>query len=347
MKWEELLDNYSSLIEQKLESYFSDLVQNAKNYHPLIRELYEKIHEYSLRKGKRLASCSTLLIYRGYTGRIDENILKVCTGIELYRHSILVHDDFVDNDEFRRGGKSFHKLFTDHDKRFGERATVFAGDLIFALASQCISGSGFSIEKKGKALSLLTEGYCEVNESQILDLIFEYTYPEIDEWTKMAYNRAASLFRVSILAGAILGDAPEHDMVLLREAAISTGYSFDIQDDIIDLFASKKQYGRKPGGDLILGKKPLHIVLMRRRARKDELELLETVMHKKYITKAELEMIKQAVRRTGALESAKEESKRHAEIAKDLITRTKMSDEIKDLFYSLIDYVETSLDWYK
>ncbi|MGQ9469544.1 MAG: polyprenyl synthetase family protein [Nitrososphaerales archaeon] len=347
MEWEKLLDRYSSLIERKLESYFSDVIQNAKNYHPFIGELYDNIHEYSLRKGKRLASCSTLLSYKGYKGEIDENILNVCIGIELYRHCILVHDDLVDRDKFRRGGKSFHKLFKSYDRRFGEGIAIFAGDLIFALALKCISRSGFSIEKIDKSLSLLIEGYCEVNESQMLDLLFEYTYPNFDEWSRMAYKRAASLFRASILIGAILGDAPEHDIKLLRDAATNIGYSFDIQDDIIDTFATKEQYGRKPGGDLILGKKPLHIILMRDKASEDELKLLDDAMHKRYITNAELESIRQSIRRTEALKSAKEESKRHAESAKNLIAQTSMSNEIKDFFSSFINYVEESLEWYK
>ncbi len=347
MEWEKLLDHYGSLIEGKLESYFSNLTQNAKNYHPFIGELYDNIREYSLRKGKRLASCSALLSYKGYTGKIDENILDVCIGIELYRHCILVHDDLVDKDKFRRGGKSFHNLFTDYDRRFGERITIFAGDLIFALALQCISRSGFSIDKIDKALSLLIEGYCEVNESQILDLLFESTHPDFAEWSKMAYKRAASLFRATILIGAILGNAPVRDVELLRDAATNIGYSFDIQDDIIDTFATKEQYGKKPGGDLVLGKKPLHIILLHERASKDELKLLDNVMRKRYITNTEIESIRQVIRKTEALKSAKEESKRYAEFAKNLISKTSMSDEIKDFFSSFINYIEESLDWYK
>jgi geranylgeranyl pyrophosphate synthase len=347
MEWENLLDHYSLLIEQKLESYFSDVIESAKNYHQFIAKLYDNIREYSLRKGKRLASCSALLSYKGYTGKIDESILNVCVGIELYRHCILVHDDLVDKDMFRRGGKSFHKLFTIYDRRFGEGVAVFTGDLIFSLALKCISKSGFPIEKVDKALSLLIEGYSEVNESQILDLLFEYTNPDVNEWSKMAHKRAASLFRAAILIGAILGDAPDCDIEWLKEAATNIGYSFDIQDDIIDTFATKEQYGRKPGGDLIRGKKPLHIILMLQRVSKDGLELLDNIINKRYITNHELETIKQVIRESEALKFAKEESKRHAEFAKNLIAKTSMNYEIKNFFFSFINYIEESLDWYK
>ncbi|MCP8304959.1 MAG: polyprenyl synthetase family protein [archaeon] len=348
MGWERTLDFYGSLIEKRLKSYFSDLIQRAEKYHPFIEGVYENICEYSLRKGKRLASCSTLLSYKGYADDINEDILNVCVGIELYRHCILVHDDLVDKDNFRRGGKSFHKIFSKfYDRRFGEGVAVFGGDLIFGLALRCILKSGFPVEKIEKVLNLLVEGYCEVNESQILDLLFEHTDPDIDEWSEMVHKRATSLFKASILTGAILGGAPEHDINLLMEVAANIGYSFDIQDDIIDTFATKDQYGRKPGRDIILGKKPLHIIVMRQNASKDELNLLNYIEQRGYITRAQLESIKDSIRRTGALKVAKEESIRHGEIAKNLIAQTYMSNEIKDFFSSFVQYIEESLDWYK
>jgi geranylgeranyl diphosphate synthase type II len=86
-----------------------------------------------------------------------------------------------------------------------------------------------------------------VNESQVLDLLFEYKTPDVNEWYVMASKRAASLFKASLLVGAVLADASEKDLRLLGEAAEHIGYCFDIQDDIIDTFASEEQYGRRPG----------------------------------------------------------------------------------------------------
>ena len=348
MKWEDVLDFYNSLIEKKLKSYFSHLIQIAHIHHPIMKKVYGNLSEFSQRKGKRLASCSTLLLYKGYTDDIDENILNVCAGIELYRHSILVHDDLIDKDNFRRGGESFHKIFsTFYDRRFGQGLAIFGGNILYSLSLQYILKSGFPLGKINKVLNLFAEGYCEVNDSQILDLLFEYTDPDIIEWSTMLHKRAASLFKVSILTGAILGGAKEHDIDLLREIAKNIGCSFDIQDDIIDTFATKEQYGRKPGKDIVLGKKPLHIIIMRQKANKDERDLLNHVKHKGYITKSQLESIKKSIKRTGALKIAKEKSKKHVEITKNLIGQTDMNNEIKDFFFSFIQYIEKSLDWYK
>ncbi len=348
MSWKETLNRYSKLVEEKLKDFFTEAKSVAQAYHPFIGKVYSNMEEFMLRKGKRIASCSTLLTYKGYTGNVDDQILKVCVGIELYRHCILVHDDLVDKDNFRRGRKTFHLLLAEnHDERLGNGTTVFTGDAMYALALQFMLNSGFSQEKLGKVALLLSESYRNVNESQILDLLFEYKEPDVNEWYVMASKRAASLFKTTILIGAILGNAPETDLQVLEKAAMHMGYSFDIQDDIIDTFASLEQYGRPPGGDLLLGKKPLHIIYALKLADKKGVNTLKKLTAKKQISIESLELVRQTISESGGLDAAKKKSKEHAEKAKQLIAKTSLSSETKRFFASLITYIEESLDWYK
>ena len=326
-----------------------DVKREARHYHPFIADIYSCLEEYVLRRGKRLASCSTLLTYKGYTGMIDDNILNVCVGMEIYRHCILVHDDLVDMDTFRRGGRTIHKIFTEgYDGRFGESIAVFLGNIAYSLASHVIMASGFPEEKITKSLSLLSKGYREVNESQILDLLFEYRENvDIDEWLVMASKRAASLFKVTMLIGAVLGNAPKEDLKRLEEAAVNVGYIFDIQDDIIDTFADETQYGRSPCRDIILRKKPLHVICTLNSTSLEESKTLRSILGKKHLTQEDLRLIRDAVRKSGGLEAAKKVSRKRAERARSLIAQTNLNDDVKEFFNSLIDYIDESLDWYK
>lgn len=348
MSWEETLTHYGALVEEKLKEFFIENRNVAKAYHPFIGKVYSDIEEFVLRRGKRLASCSTLLAYKGYTGGIDDQILRACVGIELYRHCILVHDDLIDRDNLRRRGKTLHVLFAeDYDKRLGEGTAVFVGNILYTLGLQALLRSGFAEEKLGRATYLFSEGYREVNESQILDLLFEYKEPDIDEWYVMASERAASLFKTTILIGANLGNAPERDFQILAEAAMHMGYSFDIQDDIIDTFASLEQYGRPPGGDIAHRKKPLHIIYTLKLADREGLSVLKDLASKEHISQEDIERIKALIRESGALKTAKEKSRSHAKKARELIAQTTLCNETKRFFASLIDYIERSLDWYK
>ena len=348
MSWEERLGYYGVLIDEEVKKFLTSAKNAAKAYHPFIGKVYSDIEEFVLRKGRKLASCSTLLTYEGYAGKIDNRILKACVSMELYRHCILVHDDLVDEDAQRRGGETLHRLVAEnYDDRLGYGTGVFVGDLMYALTVQAMLNSGFCQEKLNRVTLLLLEGYRNVNESQMLDLLFEYKEPDVDEWCVMASKRAASLFETTILVGGILGNAPERDLQILREAGMHMGYSFDIQDDIIDTFASLEQYGRPPGGDMSLGKKPLHIIYAFKLADREGLDTLTNFMSKERTSSDDLELVRAVVRESGALEAVKEKSKEHAEKAKALIVKTSLSDETKKFFASMITYIEESLDWYK
>ncbi|MEM2374336.1 MAG: polyprenyl synthetase family protein [Thermoproteota archaeon] len=347
MNWEGVIEEYGLLIEKRLEEVLNNAIKDAENYHPFISRVYAALKEFAFRRGKRIASCSTLLTYKGYTGVVDEKILAVCSGIEIYRQSILIHDDLVDMEETRRGGKTIHKIFVeDFDERFGEGVAVFLGDIAYSLAVQTIMDSGFSKNKVNDAVRLLSEGYREVNESQILDLLFEYKDVDVNEWRVMASKRAASLFKVTMTMGGILGEAPREDLELLRNAAVNIGYAFDIQDDIIDTFASEEQYGRPPCRDIVLGKKPLHIVYTLE-AQKPEVGVFKNLKNTNRLSQEDIEKVRGIVRLSGGLDNAKRDLKMHAEEAKRLISETSMKNDVKDFFNYLINYIENSLDWYK
>jgi len=343
MSFEEVLDEQGRVVEIELKRFLGEERFRGHRYHRLIGQLYDAIEEYSTRAGKRLAACSTLVTYEGYTGHIDDRIVKVACGVELYRHCILVHDDLVDKDETRRGGGTLHVMMVgEMDNRFGEGTAIFAGDILNSLALKPIIHSGFEAESILEVVDMITTEYQEVNESQILDLMFEYTSPDMREWEVMASKRAASLFRATLLAGAILGKAPAEDLILLREAGEHIGFAFDIQDDIIDTFASEEQYGRVPCGDIHKGKKPLHIVLAMERDDRFAQLMIQSRGREDF----DVDEVRGRIIESGALEAAKEISRQHADIAMERIMATDMGDQSKDFFISFIDFVKESLDWY-
>ncbi|MGC8849809.1 MAG: polyprenyl synthetase family protein, partial [Candidatus Bathyarchaeia archaeon] len=120
LDWREELKTYERLIEDKVLSILEGERGKASKYHPFVERLYRDLEEFILRKGRRLASSSTLITYKGFKGAIDGEILSVCAGMELYRHSILVHDDLADEDESRRYAPTLHKIYAEgYDEAFG------------------------------------------------------------------------------------------------------------------------------------------------------------------------------------------------------------------------------------
>jgi geranylgeranyl diphosphate synthase, type I len=344
MDYTDVLDSYGAIIEKDLKDRLDEMVRDGQKYHPFLGDVYNATREFVQRGGRRLSACSTLIVYKGFTGHIDERIVRICSGIELYRHSILIHDDIVDSEEKRRGGDTLHKTMAkEFDERLGVASAMFAGNILYALAIECLMQSGFEQNKLVDAAKLLAAEFRAVNESQILDMLFEYRDPGVKEWEVMAGRRAASLFKASMLIGARLASAPEKDLELLLNAARHIGFAFDIQDDIIDTFATEEQYGRVPCGDIGKKKKPLHVIL----ALQKEKRLAAIMQEERCLNSAEIEYVQSLIRDCGALDEAKSISREHARQAEEMISRTGMNQEAKDFFISFIRFVDESLDWYK
>jgi len=345
MGFEEVIDRYGRMVDADLAKLLSPSVAEARAYHPTVGRVYDSLTEFTLRKGRRLASCSTLVAYEGYAGKMNDAIVRAGSAVELYRHAILVHDDLVDADPVRRGGPTFHQLMgATHDERFGSGSAIFAGDIVFSLALEALLSAGFDSEKLVRTAGILAREYRNVNESQILDLEFEYGEPDEGEWTVMASKRATTLFRATLGIGAILAGAPEERLRTLTEAGEHIGYAFDIQDDLIDTYATQDQYGRLPGSDVLRGKKPLHIVLAMRRDSEFARALREMRAGRRAM---DIEVIRKVVSSSGALDEAKRISRNHAEEASRLIVEAGMTRESSQFFMSFIDYVKDSLEWYK
>ena len=344
MDYTNVLDRYGAIIEEDLKSRLDEMVRDGQKYHPFLADVYDATREFVQRGGRRLSACSTLIVYQGFTGQIDERIVRVCSGIELYRHSILIHDDIVDAEEKRRGGDTLHKTIArGFDERFGVASAMFAGNILYAQAIECLMQSGFEQDKLVDAAKLLAAEFRAVNESQILDMLFEYKDPDVKEWEVMAGRRAASLFKASMLVGAILASATEKDREQLLIAAKHIGFAFDIQDDIIDTFATQEQYGRVPCGDIGKRKKPLHVIL----ALQKEKRLAAIMQEERCLNGAEIKYVQSLIRDCGALDEAKSFSREHADQAEKMIAMTGLNQDAKDFFISFIRFVDQSLDWYK
>ena len=336
---EKKLEDHSRRVELSLSRFFDEVRGRSSDYHPFIGSLYDSISEFTLRGGKRMASFTTALVCEGYGFEDADALATACEAVELYRHSILIHDDLVDGDETRRGLPTINRRYADlRDERLGLGCSVFSGNILFLLSISRVLGSGLTSNGAVAVVGELTRANTEVNESQTLDLYMEGTEADQETWKIMASKRAASLFRATLRIGGVLSGASK-DLSILGKAGEEMGYVFDIQDDIIDTFASSEEYGREPGSDLKSLKRPLHIVLAMKKATARQKAALKS-------PSTDLGYIKSILRGTGAVEDAKDIADEHASVALGLIEETGMDEGTKNLFGSLMSYMKESLSWY-
>ena len=223
--------------------------------------------------GKRLRPVMCLETTRMLGGKI-ENALPMACAIEMLHVQSLIHDDLpcMDNDDFRRGQPSNHKVF-------GEAYAVLAGDALLTYAPQII------IEKsKGKLsdetiLKLVHEytkfaGAYALIAGQVVDIQSENGKLEKSQEETLEFihlNKTAALFRLPIKTGAIIAGIENIDE--LDNFAKKFGLAFQIYDDIMDEISTFEELGKTIGKDKNRGKLT-YVSLYGLESAKDKFEFL-------------------------------------------------------------------------
>ena len=232
------------LIDKKLDEYLQ--IQYPE-------EIFKSMKYTLMLPGKRLRPVMCLETVRMLGGDIDD-ALPVACAIEMLHAQSLIHDDLpcMDNDDFRRGKPSNHKVF-------GEANAVLAGDALLTLAPQIIIEKSNNISKD-KILRLVYEytrfaGAYALISGQVADILSEkgvFTKTREETLDYIHLNKTAVLFRLALRCAAIIVN--ESKIEELDDFAIKFGLAFQIYDDIMDEVSTFEELGKTIGKDQKQGK---------------------------------------------------------------------------------------------
>jgi len=203
--------------------------------------------------GKRLRPVMCLETTRMLGGNIEHALPMAC-AIEMLHVQSLIHDDLpcMDNDDFRRGQPSNHKVF-------GEANAVLAGDALLTYAPQLIieKSNDLSPEVVLKLVHEYTKfaGAYALIAGQVVDIESEggkLTRSAEETLDFIHLNKTAALFRLPIRTGAII--AGVKDLGELDSFAKKFGLAFQIYDDIMDEISTFEELGKTIGKDKNSGK---------------------------------------------------------------------------------------------
>lgn len=235
--------------KQKIENYLENYYKDKGSYNKVIYQA----SSYSLNiGGKRVRPLLLMLTYELYKDDI-EKVIPVAGAIEMIHTYSLIHDDLpaMDNDDLRRGKPTNHKVF-------GEDIAILAGDAL--LNEAMIIMMDYSLKNGQNALKACNEitvaaGSEGMIGGQVVDVINEGK-KEIseDELKYMHAKKTGELIRSSIVAGAILGEAPKDHIEKLDLFGRKLGLAFQIKDDILDVEGSAEKMGKNVNMDEELNK---------------------------------------------------------------------------------------------
>ena len=207
-------------------------------------ELYEPISYTILQKGKRLRPMLCLLANDMFGG--DENdALWPALALETFHNFTLIHDDIMDQAPLRRGMETVYQ-------KWNSNIAILSGDAMLAMAFEFAMRTNNGIA----AAQLLGKVAREVCEGQQFDLNYE-TQGEvtIEQYLEMIRLKTAVLLATSLQMGATIAGADEESIQALYDFGINIGMSFQLQDDILDLYSDVEVFGKRHGGDIADNKK--------------------------------------------------------------------------------------------
>lgn len=242
MNFKQWLEEKSMIVNNNLNEIF----KTEENPQMIV---YEAMNYSLLSGGKRLRPVLLLGAYEIFNEEIKLAMPFACAMEMIHTYS-LIHDDLpaMDNDDYRRGRLSNHKVF-------GDATAILAGDALlnkaFEIGLQASIESNLNIKQAVKALSIIanssgTEGMIG---GQIVDMFGHDEISNIEDLKYMYALKTGAIIKSSVVAGAILGGAGDDEVLALEKYAENIGIAFQIVDDILDVTGTQGKIGKAIGSD--------------------------------------------------------------------------------------------------
>jgi geranylgeranyl diphosphate synthase type I len=244
-----------------LERFFESKCEEATRLSPQAIELVTEVRDLTMRGGKRLRPIVTAAAYRAASGATDLTpTFEIGAALELLQTYLLIHDDWMDEDNERRGGPAVHYAFQEKhgDSHLGASLGILAGDLASTFGWELLLSGSFPEARRDEGLALFVRIQKEVFAGQQLDLMTDADVERMHDLKTGSYTT-----RGPAELGGILANADVASIQSLRRWATPLGVAFQLRDDLLGTFGNVQQTG-KPGDDLRHGKHNAVVAAFRR-----------------------------------------------------------------------------------
>jgi geranylgeranyl diphosphate synthase, type I len=247
--FQEMLERTRVSVETSLTALFETKLTEASAHGPDVRALVEATRSLTLRGGKRLRAAMAIAGAHAAAGNdfpMDQ-VRRLGVALELLQTFFLVHDDWMDNDDLRRGGPTVHVMLAAQlgSKQLGASSAILAGDFAATLAHEVIAGAPSHV-----AL-LFARIQQDAIYGQQLDLLAR------TEDIERVHTLKTGSYTVEgpVALGAERAGASAACRAAIHAYAAPLGVAFQLRDDILGTFGSPEETGKPAGNDLRAGKR--------------------------------------------------------------------------------------------
>ena len=240
MTFEERCREYRDYIENYLKDFYAQFHSEPQ------KPLFEAVEYSLLAGGKRLRPIFAFEFCR-MCGADWKKAAPFAAAIEMIHTYSLIHDDLpcMDNDDFRRGRPTNHKVF-------GEGMAVLAGDALLTDAFLCASAAKLpDPSAMGDAIGVLAQcaGSLGMVGGQVLDIMSEERELNEQEVIDIQSRKTGALINGACVLGVMAAGGSEEQIAAAGGFAGALGLAFQIRDDMLDVIGTQEEMGKGVGTD--------------------------------------------------------------------------------------------------
>jgi geranylgeranyl diphosphate synthase type II len=213
-------------------------------------DIYKAVRYSVFSGGKRIRPILCLAAVEAVGGDMAPAMPVAC-ALELIHTYSLIHDDLpaMDNDDFRRGKPTCHKVF-------GEDIAILAGDALLTEAFVLLSRAEKVRLPAERRLAVIQEiaqaaGISGMVGGQTLDVVSGESVPDENTLNEIHRRKTGALIVAAVKTGAIVSNAREDKIQALAKYGINVGLAFQIADDILNVEGDRELMGKEIGSDAI------------------------------------------------------------------------------------------------
>lgn len=207
--------------------------------------LFEAMRYSLLAGGKRLRPIFVFDFCRMCGGNWQD-AAPFAAAVEMIHTYSLIHDDLpcMDNDDYRRGKLTNHKVF-------GEATAVLAGDALLTSAFHHLTMAPYSADIRIQAVEILSTCAGEIGMvgGQVLDMSSEMRQCTKQEVIDIQSRKTGALIRAACMLGVLAGGGNAKQLAAAKDFADHLGLAFQIRDDMLDVIGTQEELGKAVGVD--------------------------------------------------------------------------------------------------
>ncbi len=269
------LDSYLTDHKKKVDQALREYLPPEHTYPTII---FQAVRYSLFAGGKRIRPILCMAAAEALGGNVDA-VLPVACALEMIHTYSLIHDDLpaLDNDDYRRGILTNHKIF-------GENIAILAGDALLTEAFGLLSDPKHLTDTDPSIhLDIIHDisnaaGFFGMIGGQVMDVQSEGKEFDMPTLQYIHSRKTGAMIVTSIRSGALLAGGKPAEVDALTRYGTQIGLAFQIADDILNVEGEEKRIGKRTGTDKDRGKATYPALVGVEDSRKKGRELLEDAL---------------------------------------------------------------------